>query len=101
MAMPDAEARLATRTARAVAVELSALHWPPGQVQGTTQNVSARGARVVSPRRWYPGDRVGLSSGEEQVSVHGRVVYCVRAEKGGFAVGLELLAPIDKWGNPQ
>ena len=101
MAMPDPEARLATRTAKAVVVELSAMHWPLGQVQATTQNVSARGARVITRRRWYPGDRVGLSSLEEDVSTQGRVVYCVRTAKGGFAIGLELLAPVDKWAEPQ
>jgi hypothetical protein len=101
MAMPDPDGRLATRTSKTVVVELSALHWPPGQVRAITQNVSARGARVVSQRRWYPGDRVGLRSLEDGVSAQGRVVYCVRAEKGKFAIGLELLAPVDKWGNPQ
>jgi hypothetical protein len=101
MAMPDPEARLATRTSRAVVVELSALHWPPGQVQATTQNVSARGACVITQRRWYPGDRVGLRSLDDEVSAQGRVVYCVRSQKGGFAIGLELVAPVDTWGNPQ
>jgi hypothetical protein len=101
MSMPDSDARFATRTAKAVAVELSALHWPPGTVQATTQNVSVRGACVVTQRRWYPGDRVGLRSLEDEVSAQGRVVYCVRSQKGGFAIGLELLAPVDKWGDSQ
>jgi hypothetical protein len=101
MATSDPEGRHATRTARTVSVELSALHWPPGQVQATTQNVSERGARVLTARRWYPGDRVGLSSLEDGVTAQGRVVYCVRCEGGSFAIGLELVAPVDKWGNSQ
>ena len=62
-----------------------------------TQDVSARGAKVLSVRRWRKNQRLtleALAGGFQSVA---RVAYC-RPEAGtGYAVGLELVETTGKW----
>jgi hypothetical protein len=60
------------------------------------QNASARGMRVATEQIWKPGDTVLLSTPESGLRTQARVVYCQRLENNKFAVGLELLAPLQK-----
>jgi hypothetical protein len=53
-----------------------------------TENVSARGARVTTARRWRPGTRVLVTF--LRVRSEGRVTYCLRKDGGDFAIGVEL-----------
>jgi hypothetical protein len=54
------------------------------------ENVSAHGVRVMSRRRWLPGDRLVISSRYQAFSsVVARVVYCQPQLAGLFAVGCE------------
>jgi hypothetical protein len=55
-----------------------------------TENVSPRGARVITAQLWQPGTRVLLTFPETSIRFQGRIVYCRRLESGNFAVGLEL-----------
>ena len=55
-----------------------------------TENVSARGARVTTVRRWRPGTRVLVTFLWNGVRSEGRVAYCQRKESGDFAIGVEL-----------
>lgn len=62
-----------------------------------TQDVSARGAKVVSARRWKKNQRVTISALAGGFQSIARVAYCKTAPGAGFAVGLELLEPTGKW----
>jgi hypothetical protein len=62
-----------------------------------TQDVSARGARVLSARRWRKNQRItitALAGGFQSIA---RVAYCKTVPGTGFAVGLELLEPSGNW----
>ena len=55
-----------------------------------TENVSTRGARVTTVRRWQPGTRVLFRFLRDGRLFQGRVAYCQRKESGDFAIGVEL-----------
>jgi hypothetical protein len=55
-----------------------------------TENVSTRGARVTTVRRWQPGTRALVTFLRNGVRSEGRVAYCQRKESGDFAIGVEL-----------
>jgi len=61
-----------------------------GQVCGITENVSARGALVVTESICAPGKLLRFDAPEEgDLKLLARVVYCQRLEEKKFAVGLE------------
>jgi hypothetical protein len=95
---------LATRTeeriARAVAVQLSTLDGSPSAEEAFTENVSVRGARVVTKQHWKPDERVLLKSLESDFQSQARVMYCQHLTKSVFAVGLDLVSPAGEWGKP-
>jgi hypothetical protein len=88
--------RTEERIARAVAVQLSTLDGSPSAEEAFTENVSVRGARVVTKQHWKPEERVLLKSLESQA----RVMYCQHLTKSVFAVGLDLVSPAGEWGKP-
>jgi hypothetical protein len=63
-----------------------------------TENVSTRGARVTTVRRWQPGARVLVTFLRNGVRSEGRVAYCQRKESGDFAIGVELSAQFQSAG---
>jgi hypothetical protein len=69
----------------------------PGTESTFTENVSARGARVVSSRRWEKGEALtfGLRTGEFRSLA--RVAYCQPLHGDGYAVGVEFLDPTGRW----
>jgi hypothetical protein len=69
----------------------------PGTEATFTENVSSRGARVVSVRRWETNDRlmIVLRTGEFRSSA--RVAYCQALQGDGFAIGVEFLEPKGRW----
>ena len=72
------------------AVEVTALlsdgsSLPEGTV---TENVSMRGARIVTKAKLLPGGIIEIRFPTE-VQFHGRVVYCHHLPDGRFAVGLQ------------
>jgi hypothetical protein len=69
----------------------------PGAESTFTENVSERGARVVSTRRWEPNDRLTLSSRSGEFRSSARVAYCQPMQGDGFAVGVEFLDPQGRW----
>jgi hypothetical protein len=81
------------RITKEVVVELARPDAWQLREMAVAQNVSARGMRVATEGVWLPGP-VLLSSPESGVRLQARVVYCQRMENNGFAVGLELLAPL-------
>jgi hypothetical protein len=55
----------------------------------TMVNVSHRGARVLTGRRWKPGEQLGVTSLSGEFRRHGKVIYCHPVAEGQFCVGLE------------
>jgi len=71
----------------------------PSQV-GITDNVSARGARVLTTSPWKPEDRLNVTSLLGSLRSRARVIYCEPAEGGLFAIGLRLYASAGTWKLP-
>jgi hypothetical protein len=69
----------------------------PGTESTFTENVSARGARVVSTRRWELGERLTFVSRTGEFRSSGRVAYCHPLQGDGFAIGVEFLEPKGRW----
>ena len=88
--------RLERRIPMAVAVHLSGHRRLPGVETTFTENVSSRGARVVSIRRWHVNERLEIKSLPGDFSAVARVAYC-QPQHEGFAIGLEFLEPSGRW----
>lgn len=69
----------------------------PGVESTFTENVSARGARVVSVRSWERGARLMVASRTGEFRSSARVAYCQPLHGDGYAVGLEFLEPQGRW----
>ncbi|HVS89507.1 MAG TPA: PilZ domain-containing protein [Candidatus Acidoferrum sp.] len=69
----------------------------PGAESTFTENVSARGARVVSFRRWKQNERLTFISRTGEFRSPARVAYCQPLQGEGFAVGVEFLEPKGRW----
>jgi hypothetical protein len=69
----------------------------PGTESTFTENVSAKGARVVSVRRWEQGDKVSFASRTGEFRSSARVAYCQPLQGDGFAVGVEFLDAQGRW----
>jgi PilZ domain len=69
----------------------------PGTESTFTENVSARGARVVSTRRWEQGEQLTFVSRTGEFRSSARVAYCHPLQGDGFAVGVEFLEPKGRW----
>jgi len=91
--------RYERRTARAVRVELLRLDESRLNKIAITENVSPRGVRIVSDWSCASGKHVLVTVPEEGVKSLARVVYCQRVESTKFAVGLQLVARVEEWGD--
>jgi len=69
----------------------------PGTETTFTQNVSPRGARVLSTRPWKVNDHMTISTMTGSFRALARVAYCSVTPESQFAVGLEFLDPNGKW----
>ena len=69
----------------------------PGTENTFTENVSLRGARVFSTRRWKTNDRLTITTPAGSFRSIARVAYCQPVAEAGFAVGLELLESTGTW----
>ena len=69
----------------------------PGVESTFTENVSSRGARVVSTRRWEHGERLTFASRTGEFRSSARVAYCQPLQGDGFAIGVEFLEPKGRW----
>ena len=69
----------------------------PGFESTFTENVSARGARVVSVRRWEQGESLVFASRTGEFRSSARVAYCQPLQGEGFAVGVEFLEAKGRW----
>jgi hypothetical protein len=69
----------------------------PGLESTFTENVSARGARVVSVRPWEPGETLMFASRTGEFRSSARVAYCQPLQSDGFVIGVEFLDPKGRW----
>lgn len=69
----------------------------PGTESTFTENVSARGARVVSTRNWKKGERLTLVLRTGKFRSSARVAYCQPLHGEGYAIGVEFLEPKGRW----
>ena len=89
--------RRETRTPMEVGVHIVGHPEIPGMEATFTENVSPRGARVLSVRRWKQNDRLTIATSTGSFRALARVAYCQLVPQEGFAVGLEFLEPNGKW----
>jgi hypothetical protein len=89
--------RRETRIPMEVGVQISGHPGLPGTETTFTENVSPRGARVLSTRRWKPNDRLTIATITGSFRALARVAYCQLVPEEGFAVGLEFIEPNGKW----
>jgi len=88
--------RLEKRIPMTVAVHISGLQ-STSQVETTfTEDVSSRGARVPSVRRWRPNETLNFESLPGNFRALARVAYC-RPHPDGYVIGLEFLEPSGRW----
>lgn len=80
----------------AVAVHLSGHESVPGVETAFTENVSSRGARVMSIRRWHVNEKLEIESLPGNFRALARVAYC-QPQDEGFVIGLEFLEPSGRW----
>ena len=80
-----------------VAVQIAGNSSAPGVEMTFTENVSSRGARVVTSRRWTQNDQVVLASMRGDFHALARVAYCHTVRNRGFAIGLEFVRPNGRW----
>src|SRR6266481_2772401 len=83
--------RTEKRSAWGMPVELSRLDVSLPAETTVAENVSPRGARVVSKQRWKEGDRVLVKALKGDLRWPAQVVYCEILPNSAFAIGLELL----------
>jgi hypothetical protein len=69
----------------------------PGSEATFTENVSAKGARVVSVRHWEKDSRLVLASRTGEFRSAARVAYCQPLHGDGYVIGLEFLEPKGRW----
>ncbi len=97
MAKAYAVERIEKRIPMEVAVQISGHQQTPGVETTFTENVSSRGARVVTVRRWQPEDRLAFASLPGDFLARARVAYCQALRGKGFVIGLEFLEPTGRW----
>lgn len=99
--MPRREKFVFHRAEKRIPMEIPVLieghRLAPGSESTFTENVSARGARVTSVRRWEQGEPVSFASRTGEFRSAARVAYCQPLQGDGFAIGLEFLEPKGRW----
>ncbi|HTP68939.1 MAG TPA: PilZ domain-containing protein [Dongiaceae bacterium] len=69
----------------------------PGVETTFTENVSAKGARVISVRHWEKNARLTFASRTGEFRSSARVAYCQPVHGDGYAIGLEFLESKGRW----
>jgi hypothetical protein len=65
--------------------------------QAMTVNVSSRGARILTRRRWQLEEQPRLASSSGELRTQAKVVYCEPATDGLFCVGLQFPSAVMDW----
>jgi len=88
--------RCETRIPMEVGVHISGHGAFPGTETTFTENVSSRGARVLTSRRWRINEQIVLTTPGGSFRAVARVAYCHTVRDAGYAVGLEFVEP-NRW----
>ena len=88
--------RLEKRVPMTVAVHLAGSGSARGVETAFTENVSSRGARVASFRRWRANETLEIESLPGDFRATARVAYC-QPQSEGYVIGLEFLEPSGRW----
>jgi len=91
------EIRRESRIPMEVGVHISGHAKLPEGEATFTENVSSRGARVLSTRRWKTGDQLTIRTMAGSFRTTARVTYCQAVPGVGFALGLEFREPLEHW----
>ena len=62
-----------------------------------TDNISGRGARVITKTLWSANDSLVIKSLEGDLQSEARVIYRQPVRENVYAIGLELIAPTGRW----
>jgi hypothetical protein len=90
--------RSETRIPMEVAVQVTGNSALPGTEATFTSNVSSRGARILSTRRWKINDRLTIATFSGSFRSVARVAYCQpEPQLSAFAVGVEFLNATGNW----
>jgi hypothetical protein len=89
--------RVENRIPMAVALQISGNDRMPGIEVTFTDNVSSRGARIITQRPWRRDESVMVASLPGDFRARARVAYCQRLREAGYAIGLEFLEPSGHW----
>jgi PilZ domain len=90
-------ARREPRLPMQVGIRISGNSDAPGVESTFTENVSSRGARLRSVRRWRTNENLVVMSPAGDFRSLARVAYCESNGQTGFAVGVELLELEGQW----
>ena len=93
--------RLEERKYMRVGVDLCSVNLRTPAHSGVTDNVSRHGARVLTSKPLRPNERLDLRSLLGSYRSRARVVYCVPAQNGLYAIGLQLYASAGHWVSPE
>lgn len=85
------------RSAVAVAVMLTSLDSAFPTELTLTENMSSRGARVVTKRLWSANDSLVIKSLEGDLYSEARVIYRQAIREEVYAIGVELIEPMGSW----
>jgi hypothetical protein len=95
--LPAQDARSEARISATEPVRLASLEQPFVTEPTSTQNISSRGARVMTQRIWEPGSRLLIKSLRGDFWARARVVYWKSFSSSRFAIGLEFVARAGNW----
>jgi hypothetical protein len=94
---PSSFHRVERRIPMEIPVVLEGHRETPGSESTFTENVSARGARVTSTRRWDKDAPLTFASRTGEFRSSARVAYCQPLHGDGYAIGVEFLEPTGRW----
>ena len=81
----------------AVTVMLTSPELPFPTEVALTENISSRGARVVSKGLWEKNNSLVIKSLDGGLQSEARVIYRRPIREDVYAIGLELIAPRGDW----
>jgi hypothetical protein len=91
------EKRAERRLPMEVGVQISGHPNSPGIETTFTEDVSPRGARVLTLRRWKTDDHLKIFTLPKDFQATARVAYCHPLRGEGHVIGLEFLESAGTW----
>lgn len=85
------------RSVMAVAVMVTSLDSTFPTELTLTENISSRGARVVTRSLWRLDDSPVIKSLQGDLYSQARIIYRERIREDVYAIGLQLIAPQGHW----